>query len=203
MTTPQTLTIRTFEDRADGLAHFMERAGAAPRLLAFDDTVGCPVENALPALEWTAAVGVLNDDDLLQAGRLTTETAAAVVERRDGERRTYVYLGPRMDAPPMDFAEGSLLFDEPGVKAVEFRQRAHAVAHFLRATAGSGALVSLLSQRAPEIRHIRRWLGGILQELDLPRPLFAGWFAASSAGCLFCPTEDEETYRYIEAGLES
>ena len=65
----------------------MHCAGEAPRLLAFDDTVGCPVENALPALEWTAAVGIVLDDDLLHASRLTSETAAAVVERRDGERR--------------------------------------------------------------------------------------------------------------------
>ncbi len=203
MTTPQTLTVRTFVDRADGLSHFMRCAGEAPRLLAFDDAIGCPVENALPALECTAAVGIILDDDLLHASRLTSETAAAVVERRDGERRSYVYLGPRMDAPPMDHAEGALLFDEPGVKAVEFRQRAHAVAHFLRATAGSGALVSLLSQRAPEVRHVRRWLGAILQELDLPRPLFVGWFAASAAGCLFCPADGEDSYRYIEVGLES
>jgi hypothetical protein len=203
MTTPQTLTIRTFVDRADGLSHFMRCAGEAPRLLAFDDAIGCPVENALPALEWTAAVGIILDDDLLHASRLTSETAAAVVERRDGERRSYVYLGPRMDAPPMDHAEGALLFDEPGVKAVEFRQRAHAIAHFLRATAGSGALVSLLSQRAPEVRHVRRWFGAILQELDTPRPLFVGWFAASSAGCLFCPADGEDSYRYIEVGLES
>ena len=203
MTTPQTLSIRTFVDRADGLSHFMHSAGEAPRLLAFDDTVGCPVENALPALEWTAAVGILLDDDLLHASRLTSETAAAVVERRDEQGRSYVYLGPRMDAPPMDFAEGALLFDEPGVKAVEFRQRAHSIAHFLRATAGSGALVSLLSQRAPEVRHVRRWLGSIIQELDVPRPLFAGWFAASAAGCLFGPADSEDSYRYIEVGLES
>jgi hypothetical protein len=203
MTTPQTLTVRTFVDRADGLSHFMRCAGEAPRLLAFDDSIGCPVENALPALEWTAAVGIILDDDLLQASRLTSETAAAVLERRDGQRRTYVYIGPRMDAPPMDFGEGALLFDEPGVKAVEFRQKAHAIAHFLRATAGSGALVSILSQRAPEVRHVRRWMGSILQELDLPRPLFAGWFAATAAGCLFCPADGEASYRYIEVGLES
>lgn len=202
MTTPQSLSIRTFADRADGLSHFMACAGEAPRLLAFDESVGCPVENALPALEWTAAVGILLDDDLLHAGRLTTETAAAVVERRGETGRRFVYLGPRMDAPPMDSAEGALLFDEPGVKAVEFRQRAHAVAHFLRATAGSGALVSLLSQRAPEVRHVRRWLGAIAQESDEPRPMFAGWFAASAAGCLFLPTDGDESYRYIEVGIE-
>jgi hypothetical protein len=203
MTEPQTLSIRTFVDRADGLSHFMKSAGEAPRLLAFDETVGCPIENALPALEWTAAVGVLFDDDLLHASRLTSETAAAVVERRSDQGRSYVYLGPRMDAPPMDSADGALLFDEPGVKAVEFRHRAHSLAHFLRATNGSGALLSFLSQRAPEVRHVRRWLGAIIHELDVPRPMFSGYFAATAAGCLFCPAESDDGYRYIEVGLES
>ena len=201
MATPQTLVIRTFADRPEGLSHFMLRAGEAPRLVAFDDAFGCPVETALAALEWTGAVGILRDDDLIHAGRLTSETAAAVIERK-GTEREYVYLGPRLDAPPMDVFEGAVLFDEPGVKAVEFSQRAHALAHFLRATAGAGALISLLSRRAPEVRHVRRWLGAVLQELDLPRPMVAGWFAASSAGCLFAPL-DEPSYRYIEVGLES
>ena len=203
MATPQTLVVRTFTDRAEGLSHFVLRAGEAPRLLAFDDALGCPVETALAALEWTGAVGVLQDDDLLHAARLTSETAAAVIERKSQEGRRYVYLGPRLDAPPMDVFEGAILFDEPGVKAVEFTQRAHGLAHFLRATAGAGALLALLGRRAPEIRHLRRWLGAIIQELDLPRPLVAGWFAASSAGCLFSSPEGEPTYRYIEVGTES
>ena len=203
MTSPQTLVVRTFTDRAEGLSHFVLRAGEAPRLLAFDDALGCPVETALAALEWTGAVGILLDDDLLHAARLTSETAAAVVERKGQDGRRFVYLGPRLDAPPMDVFEGAILFDEPGVKAVEFSQRAHAPAHFLRATAGVGALLALLGRRAPELRHLRRWLGPIIQELDGPRPLVAGWFAASSAGCLFTSVEREATYRYIEVGLES
>ena len=126
MTSPQTLVVRTFADRAEGLSHFVLRAGEAPRLLAFDDVLGCPVETALAALEWTGAVGILPDDDLLHAARLTSETAAAVVERKGRDGRQFVYLGPRLDAPPMDVFEGAILFDEPGVKAVEFSQRAHA-----------------------------------------------------------------------------
>ena len=185
MTSPQSLVVRTFTDRAEGLSHFVLRAGEAPRLLAFDDALGCPVETALAALEWTGAVGILLDDDLLHAARLTSETAAAVIERKGPDGRRFVYLGPRLDAPPMDVFEGAVLFDEPGVKAVEFTQRAHALAHFLRATAGAGALLALLGRRAPELRHLRRWLGSIIQELDVPRPLVAGWFAASAAGCLF------------------
>ncbi len=203
MATPSTLVIRTFADRAEALSHFVLRAGEAPRILAFDDAVGCPVETALAALEWTAAVGILHDDDLLHAARLTSETAAAVIERKGEQGRQFVYLGPRLDAPPMDVFEGAVLFDEPGVKAVEFSQRAHALAHFLRATAGGGALLAMLGRRAPEIRHLRRWLGAVFQELDGPRPLVGGWFAASSAGCLFSSRDAEQTYRYIEVGLES
>ena len=203
MPTPSTLVIRTFTDRAEGLSHFVLRAGEAPRLLAFDDGIGCPVENALSALEWTAAVGILQEDDLLHAGRLTGETAAAVIERKTEQGRRYVYLGPRLDAPPIDVFEGSVLFDEPGVKAVEFSQRAHALAHFLRATSGAGALLALLGRRAPEVRHMRRWLSPIVEQLDGSRPLVGGWFAASSAGCLFTSIEGEPTYRYIEVGLES
>lgn len=204
MTTPQTLTVRTFSDRAEALAHFILRAGEAPRVLAFDDTVGCPLEIALAALEWTKVAGVLLDDDALHAARLTSETAAAVIERKVDGQRQFIYLGPRLDAPPMDVFEGKVLFDEPGVKAVEFSQRAHAIAHFLRATGGVGALVAMLGRRPPELRHLRRWLGPILGELDLPRTLVGGWFAASSAGCLLVNSGMEETsYRYIEVGLES
>ena len=203
MTTPQTLSVRSFTDRAEALSHFILRAGEAPRLIAFDDAVGCPLEIALAALEWTRAVGVLPDEDMLHAARLTSETAAAVIERKIDGQRQFIYLGPRLDAPPMDVFEGKVLFDEPGVKAVEFSQRAHAVAHFLRATSGAGALLALLGRRAPELRHLRRWLGPILGELDMPRTLVGGWFAASAAGCLLAAPDGEPDYRYIEVGLES
>lgn len=203
MTTPQALTVRSFTDRAEALSHFILRAGEAPRLIAFDDAVGCPLEIALAALEWTRAVGVLPDEDMLHAARLTSETAAAVIERKIDGQRQFIYLGPRLDAPPMDVFEGKVLFDEPGVKAVEFSQRAHAVAHFLRATSGAGALLALLGKRAPELRHLRRWLGPILGELDMPRTLVGGWFAASAAGCLLAAPDGEPNYRYIEVGLES
>src|SRR3989440_2091909 len=56
MTLPATSRqTRTFDDRADALAHFFLRAGEAPRLLAYDDATGCPLDQALAALEWTAA----------------------------------------------------------------------------------------------------------------------------------------------------
>lgn len=189
-------------DRAEGLSHFVLRAGEAPRILAFDDAAGCPMDTALAALEWTGAVGILSDDDMIHAVRLTSETAAAVVERKIGGNRQYVYLGPRLDAPPMDVFEGRVIFDEPGVKAVEFSQRAHALAHFLRATSGAGALLALLGRRAPEVRHIRRWFRPIVQELDTTRLWVGGWFAASSAGALFGSIEAGEGFRYIEVGLE-
>jgi hypothetical protein len=201
--TPQTLIIRTFLDRAEGLSHFLLRAGEAPRLIAFDDATGCPIDTALAALEWTQAVGILQQDDMVQAVRLTSETAAAVVERKVPNGRQYVYLGPRLDAPPMDVFEGRVLFDEPGVKAVEFSQRAHALAHFLRATSGAGALLALLGRRAPEVRHISRWFRTIVQELDGSRLWIGGWFAASAAGALFVSSESEPNFRYIEVGLES
>lgn len=194
--------IRTFADRAEGLSHFLLRAGEAPRLIAFDDAAGCPVDTALAALEWTGAVGILHDDDMIQAVRLTSETAAAVVERRTSPGRQFVYLGPRLDAPPMDVFEGRVLFDEPGVKAVEFSQRAHALAHFLRATSGAGALLALLGRRAPEVRHIRRWFRGIVQELEGQRLWVGGWFAAASAGALFGSLDPEPNFRYIEVGLD-
>jgi hypothetical protein len=204
MPTPTTLVIRSFTDRAEALAHCMLRAGEAPRLHAYDDTVGCPVEQALAALEWTRVVGILPDEDQLHAGRLTSETAAAVVERKAPGGRQWLFLGPRLDAPPIALLEGEVILDEPGVMALAFADRAHALAHFLRATNGGGALMAQLGRRAPELRHLRRWLAPIVQELDRPRRLIAGWFAASSAGGLFLGDEGEEPMlRYIEVGIDS
>ena len=47
-----------FDDRSDALSHFFQRAGEAPRLLAVDDTAGCPMEHALAVLEWAAKRGI-------------------------------------------------------------------------------------------------------------------------------------------------
>jgi len=103
----------------------------------------------------------------------------------------------------MDVFEGRVLFDEPGVKAVEFSQRAHALAHFLRATSGSGSLLALLGRRAPEVRHIRRWFRPIVEQLEQQRLWIGGWFAASNAGALFGTPSETEGYRYIEVGQET
>ena len=198
-----TLTLKTFADRAEALAHGLLRAGEAPRLIAYDEYVGCPMEMALPALEWTAAVGVLFDDDVVHAARLTSDTASCVIERRTAAgNRQFVYLGPRMDAPIIDLFEGNILYDEPGVRAVEFAQRAHALAHFLRATSGAGAILSILSRRAPEVRHLKRWLRPALEALDRPRPMLIGWFSAAGGGALFHPVQGEAEFTYIEAGVE-
>jgi len=204
MPTQESMSIRTFSDRPEALAHFVLRAGEAPRFLAFDDVAGCPADTALAALEWTGVVGILLDDDLLHAARLTAETAAALVERRTADGRRFVYLGPRLDATPMDVFEGRVLFEEPGVKAIEFAQRSHALAHFFRSTTGDGALVSMLGRRAPELRHIRRWFAPILRQLEESSQLLGGWYAASAGGALFVTqTAGDLVYRYIEVGIES
>lgn len=200
---PISRTVATFADRAEGLGHFFARAGEAPRLLAYDEEAGCPLSTSLAALEWTKAVGILFDGDLIHAARLGGESAAAVVERKEEGRRVFVYLGPRMDAPPADPYEGTLLYDEPGVRAYVFAQRVQAVAHFLRATQGAGAVLSLLSRRAPEVRHVRRWLQSLLGE---PTPLrsgalLAGWFAAAAGGLLFLPRGAGDPLVYEEVGL--
>ena len=196
---------QTFADRSEALGHFFQRAGEAPRLLAYDDEMGCPLHNALAALEWTTAVGILQDTDLIHAARLGGETAAAVVERRRDGQRIFLYMGPRMDAPPADPYEGSLLYDEPGVRAFEFAQRVHAVAHFLRATQGVGGVLALLSRRAPELRHVKRWLGALFSDPIGPvsNVMVGGWFATGGGGVLFLPSVAGDPFVYQEVGSES
>jgi len=206
MTVPATSRqTRTFDDRADALAHFFLRAGEAPRLVAYDDAVGCPLDQALAAIEWTVAVGILAEGDVIHAARLSTDASAAVVERRDGDQRVFIYFGPRMDAPPADPYEGTLLYDEPGVRAYIFAHRVHAIAHFLRATQGSGAVIAMLGRRAPELRHIRRWLQALFSEpvgAGRSTQLLVGWFATGGAGVLFIPPHPGEPYAYHEVGID-
>ncbi len=192
----------SFVSRGEALGHFFARAGDAPRLVAYEEDVGCPLHTALSVLEWTSAVGILQDDDLVHAARLSGETAAAMVERRKDGQRAFLYFGPRMDAPPADAQEGNLLFDEPGVRAYEFVQRAHALAHFLRATQGVGSVVSFLSKRAPELRHVKRWVSRLFKEPvpQISNNLLAGWFATTAAGFLFSPGRSGEPYVYEEVG---
>lgn len=204
MSTPTSLLVRSFTDRAEALAHCILRAGEAPRLVAYDDAVGCPTETLLGALEWTRVLGVLLDEDELHAGRISDETAAAVVERRDQQGRRWIVFGPRLDTVQLEAFEGEVVHDEPGVRAVAFADRALALAHFLRLTSGAGAIIAQLGRRAPEMRHVRRWLAPIVYELDGPRRLIAGWFAVGGGGALFVGDPDaDDPYRYIEVGIDS
>jgi hypothetical protein len=193
-----------FATRAEALGVFFERAGEAPRLLAFDEDVGCPLHNALVALEWGVAVGVLHDSDLIHAARLGGESAAVMVERKHDGKPAFVYMGPRIDAPPTYLQDGAVLYDQPGVRAIEFAQRAPALAHFLRTTGGVGSVVSLLSRRAPDLMHLKRWLSSLFQEPvpELSNVMIAGWFATSGGGCLFAPVEEGGPYHYEELGRE-
>jgi hypothetical protein len=207
MTVPATSRVtRTFEDRADALSHFFQRAGEAPRLLAYDDATGCPLDQALAALEWTGQVGIVLPDDLVHAARLGPDSAAAVVERKDGDARVFIYFGPRMDAPPADPYEGTLLYDEPGVRAYIFAQRVHAIAHFLRATQGMSAVISMLSRRAPELRYVRRWTQELFADgggtAIHSTQLLAGWWATGGAGFLFIPPHADDPFTYCEVAID-
>jgi len=197
--------LQTFAGRADALGHFFQRAGDAPRLVAFDDAVGCPLHHALSALEWTLAIGILQDADLVHAAKAGGERSAAVVERREGSRSTYLYFGPQMDAASADPFEASLLYDEPGVRAYEFRLRAQAIAHFLRTTHGSGSVIALLAQRAPELRHVRRWLAVVCREpaANVSNLMLAGWFATAAGGVLFAPATPGDPWVYDEVETET
>ncbi len=204
MDSPQVIPRKTsrFLSRGDALGHFFRRAGDAPRLVAYEEDVGCPLHTALSVLEWACVVGILRDDDLVHGSRLSAETAAAMVERIKDGRRIFMYMGPRMDAPPADPQEGTMVFDEPGVRGYEFGQRAHALAHFLRATQGVGAVVSFLSKRAPELRHVKRWIGALFEVPvpDVSNNMLAGWFATTAGGILFAPAAPDDAYIYHEIG---
>ena len=189
-------------DRAEALGHFFKEAGEAPRLMAYDEDLGCPLHMALSAIEWTMGVGLLNDADLIHAARLTGEAAAIMVERQADGNRIFIYMGPRMDAPPAAPQEGNLLFDEPGVRGFEFAHRANALAHFLRATQGAGSVISMLSRRPPQLVHIRRWIAALFEDppQDVSNIMLAGWFATSGGGILFAPARKGDPYVYEEVG---
>ena len=61
----------------------------------------------------------------------------------------FVYMGPRMDAPPADPHEGSLLYDEPGVRAyVEFITGDPIVARiYLQIAVGGGLTDEAMGRR--------------------------------------------------------
>src|SRR2546430_463237 len=87
-----------------------------------------------------------------------------------------------------------------------FEDRAEALAHFFRATHGRGAVISMLGRRAPELRHIRRWLQAVFAEPageTASNQMLAGWFATGSAGVLFLPRHADDHYTYCEVGTEA
>ena len=195
-----------FAERADALAFFLRAAGDAPRLVTVDDSAGCPLHNALAALQWSGETGLFQWSDRLHAAWFAAETGVAVIERAVEGKPTYRFVGPKIEAPLKAPVDGTPVVDEDYVLAYEFAERWNAIAHFLVTTQGRGALLALFATRAPEIEHVRRWL------LDLfrgPVPdgadhLHAAWFATTGAGFLFPPTTlgDRRTrgWTYLELG---
>jgi hypothetical protein len=66
-------------------------------------------------------------------------------------------------------------------------------------------VLSLLGRRAPELRHIRRWMQALFAEpgATAATQLLAGWFATGGAGCLFLPTQPGGPYTYHEVAIDS
>jgi hypothetical protein len=199
-------TSQEFGDRAEALAVFFRAAGAAPRLVTVDDSAGCPLYDALAALQWTGETGLFQPEDRLHAAWFAAETGVAVIERAVDGKPVYRFLGPRIEAPQRAPVDGTPVVDEAYVLGYEFTERWNAIAHFLVTTQGRGALVALFAARAPELDHVRRWL------LDLfrgPVPegadhLHAAWFSTTGAGFLFPPTtiagHDVRGWAYLELG---
>ena len=197
---------RAFDDRGDAMAEFIRAAGDAPRLLPADDRLGCPLFNAIAALQWTGETGLLRPDDRLHAVWFLGETGATVIERLVDGKLTFRYLGPQMETRQREPSDGTRSLDEPFVRGYDFTERWSAVAHFLATTLGNGALVSMLSARAPQVEHIRRWLMELFQG---PLPdgadhVHALWTSTTGAGFLFPPTEFADGRRrgwvYVELG---
>jgi len=201
--------LEEFPDRAEALAAIVRGAGTAPLLLTLDDSQGCPLVMALPALHWSGETGLVRDEDRLHAAWFAAEAFGAVLERSDGERPAYRFIGPKVEFPQKVPADGVEVLDEAYLRGFEFRERWSAVAHFLAVTQGRGALVAILSARAPEVGHIRRWLMALLQG-PLPEGadvLHAAWFAVTGAGFLFPPAAfasgAPRGWTYLELGARA
>ncbi len=199
-------TTEEFGDRAEALAVFLGAAGAAPRRITLDDSAGCPLHNALAALQWTGETGLFQLADRLHAVWFAAETGVAVIERMVEGKPAYRFLGPRIEAPQKAPVDGTPVVDEMYVLGYQFETRWNALAHFLVTTQGRGALMSLFAPRAPQLDHIRRWL---LELFRGPVPegadhLHAAWFATTGAGFLFPPTtiggERTRGWSYVELG---
>lgn len=205
MTEPAPRSQREFDDRAGALASFLEAAGTAPSLLPAAEHAGVPLFNALAALQWTGETGLVRSSDRLHAARFAGEAASAVIERDSADGRVFIYIGPRMESRQQTPEAGRKVVDELFVRGYEFTERWSALAHFFAVTQGEGSLVALMSERAPEVDHVRRWL---LELFQGPLPagadhLHAAWFATTGAGFLFPPAalvEERRGYSYVELG---
>lgn len=205
--TPELRASEEFSERADALAFFLKAAGDAPRLITVDDSAGCPLHNALAALQWTGVTGLFQAADRLHAAWFAAETGVAVIERVVDGKPLYRFVGPRIEAPLKAPVDGTPVVDEEYVLAYEFTERWNAIAHFLVTTQGRGALLALFAPRAPEVDHVRRWL---LELFHGPVPegadhLHAAWFATTAAGFLFPPTTlgDQRPRGWTYLGLGS
>ena len=206
MTDPAPRTELAYSERSDAMAEFLRAAGPAPRLLPAEETVGCPLFNALAALQWTSETGLLQGSDRLHAVWFHGEAAAVVIERVIEEKVRFRYLGPQMETRQPTAQEGTVYLDEPFVRGYDFDERWSAIAHFLQATQGKGALLSLFSTRGPEVEHVRRWLTELFHG-----PLPAGtdhlqalWASTLGAGFVFPPASyadgRERGWVYLELG---
>lgn len=208
MTDPAPRTSREFGDRPAAIAGFMEAAGSAPSLLPAAESDGCPLFNALAALQWTGETGLVQATDLLHAVWFGGEAAATVVERGTSDGPVFRYYGPRLETRQRTPEEGKKVVDQLFVRGYEFAERWSALAHFFAVTQGEGALVSLMSARAPCVDHVRRWL---LELFQGPLPagadhLHAAWFSTTGAGFLFPPAallQERHGYTYVEVGRRS
>lgn len=189
MTSPAPRAVREFADGSEAMAEFVRAAGRAPRLLPADDGAGCPLFNALAALQWTGETGLVQPTDRLHAVWFLGETAATVIERDIDGKTTFRYLGPRVETQQHTPADGSRSIDEPFIKGYDFSERWSALAHFFVTTQGKGALASILGTRGPAVEHVRRWMTELFQG---PLPdgadhLHGIWCSTVGAGFLFPP----------------
>jgi hypothetical protein len=196
-----------FEERSEALAEFLRAAGQTPRLLPADDGLGCPLFNALAALQWTGETGLVQPGDRLHAVWFLGETGATVIEREIDGKPTFRYLGPTLETQQKTPVDGAMSLDEPFVRGWDFAERWHALAHFFVTTHGKGALVCILSSRGPEVEHIRRWLTELFQGPLPPGAdhLHAIWASPIGAGFLFPPASyadgRQRGWTYLELGM--
>lgn len=197
---------REFAERSEAIAELVRAAGTAPRLLPAEDGAGCPVFNALAALQWTSETGLFQPTDRLHAVWFLGETAATVIERVVDGKTVYRYLGPRVETLQLSPADGARSIDEPFVKGFDFYERWGALSHFFVTTQGKGALASVVGSAGIEVDHARRWMTELFQG---PLPdgadhLHGVWASASGAGFLFGPASfadgRKRDWAYVELG---